>query len=142
MKAALCVNCTDIIAPLRAWQTTRAWRWCQCDRVGVRWRDGAKGLLEVACSDGPAHVRVIGFNNTYLQLVVWGNLAGMPVAAPKTAEEWRTLHDASCEGVEPHYLFHKDKRNCWAVIIRPGQTGDVFLIDYDTAKAEEPPPPV
>jgi hypothetical protein len=69
-KAALCVACTDIVSPRRAWETDRRWRWCECDETGARWRDGTKGLLEVTSLRGSAGVRVIGINNLFLQAAV------------------------------------------------------------------------
>jgi hypothetical protein len=125
LKAAFCVNCTDIIAPYRAWRKNPGWRWCVCEHVGVRWRDGEKGLLEVASQDGPEGLRVLGFSNTFLSLGTQHS---------GTFEEWRQLHEWSCQELDPHYLFHASKRACWALIIRPGETSDVFLIDYDAAR--------
>ena len=133
MKASLCLSCTDILAPYGDWQTNRAWRWCQCSRVGVRWQDGAKGLLEVTSMDGPDMVRVLGLNNQVLLM------ASNPGLAPRSHEEWRTVHQVTCREVEPHYLFHEAKRDCWALLIRPGETGDVTLVDYPEARTDESP---
>lgn len=132
MKAALCVSCTDILAPYGDWQINREWRWCQCRRVGVRWRDGAKGLLEVTSMEGPDYVRVLGINNQVLVM------ACDPGLSPRSHAEWRTVHEVTCREVEPFYLFHEDKRNCWALLIRPGETGDVTLVDYAAVKAAVP----
>lgn len=125
MKAALCVTCSDIVTPFRDWQANREWRWCQCDHVGVRWRDGAKGLLELASLHGAEYVRALGFNNAFLIDGVKGY--GM-------AEDWRKLHEGTCRVIDPHYLFHSDRRNCWAVITAIGESGDVFLIPFPEAK--------
>lgn len=125
MKAALCITCSDIVTPFRDWQTNRTWRWCQCDHVGVRWRDGEKGLLEVASLHGPEYVRVLGFNNAFLAAGVQGF---------RMAEDWRDLHEAAAKAVDPHYLFHADRRNCWALIVAIGESGDVSLIPFAKAK--------
>ncbi|HEV8653136.1 MAG TPA: hypothetical protein VG276_28020 [Actinomycetes bacterium] len=127
-KAAICAACWDIVSPRRAWETDRSWRWCECDHIGVRWRDGALGLLEVASLHGADGVRVLGLNNMFLE-------EGMRTR-DADPQGWRAWHEATCEQVEPHYLFHKDKRNCWALLVRPGESGDVFLMDYLTAKRE------
>lgn len=127
-KAAVCIACMDIVSPRRAWRTDRSWRWCECDHTGVRWRDGDRGLLEVTSLHGPDGVRVLGLNNLFL------------LEALRTSGEgndgWRAWHEATCEQVEPHYLFHKDKRNCWALIVRVGASGDVTFIEYPDAKVE------
>jgi hypothetical protein len=127
-KAAICTACWDIVSPRRDWQTERSWRWCECDHVGVRWRDGALGLLEVASLHGADGVRVLGLNNRFLSEAMR--------TRDVDAAGWRAWHEATCEQVEPHYLFHKDKRNCWALVVHPGESGDVFLMDYGDAKQE------
>jgi hypothetical protein len=127
-KAVICAACSDIVSPRRAWETDRSWRWCECDHVGVRWRDGNQGTLEVASLHGADGVRVLGLNNDYLQFA-WSRNPQTEDGS-RTFEQWRALHDYSCERVEPHYLFHADKRACWALLVRPGESGDVFLMDY------------
>jgi hypothetical protein len=129
-KAMLCTECIDIVAPSRDWQTSRAWRWCECGAAGVRWRDGTAGLLEVTSTGGRAHVRVLGINNTFLRLAV--------ARPPADAEGWRALHQLTCAEVESHYLFHAERRACWALIVRPGESGDVIFVDYTDAKADQP----
>lgn len=124
-KAVLCVHCYDILAPFRDWQTSRAWRWCQCDHAGVRWADGAKGLVEVTAVHGPDYVRVIGLNNAFLDLAVH---------ARYTEGGWRKMHELTCAEVAANYLFHADNRNCWALVVRPGESGDVTYVDWMAAK--------
>jgi hypothetical protein len=130
-KAMLCINCSDLVAPHRDWQTDRAWRWCECGGAGVRWRDGTAGLLEVTSADGPAAVRVLGINNSFLVAAV--------AQPPPHAEGWRDLHRQACAEVTPNYLFHQDRRACWALIVRPGESSDVTFVDYAEAKAEHRP---
>jgi hypothetical protein len=134
-KAALCTHCWDIVSPRRAWQTDRSWRWCECDHSGVRWRDGAKGLVEVTSLHGPDGVRVLGINNQFLECAVSSN----PYADDglRSAEQWRNLHELASERVEPHYLFHRDRRNCWALVVRPEESGDVSFVQYVIAKRGE-----
>ncbi len=133
-KAVICSACADIVSPYRDWETDRSWRWCECDHVGARWRDGALGILEVASLHGADGVRVLGINNDYLRLAWTPN----PYSddGSRTFEQWRALHDFTCERVEPHYLFHKDRRACWALLVSPGESGDVFLMDYLTARKD------
>jgi len=129
-KAAICTHCSDIFSPLRDWQTDRSWRWCQCVHSGVRWADGARGLIEVTSMHGPAHVRVLGVNNSFLGLAVNTLLAD--------AAAWRALHERTCAEVQPHYLFHAEKRNCWALIVRPGESGDITFVDWAAARYPQP----
>lgn len=131
-KAALCVSCSDILAPYRDWQTDRRWRWCQCDGMAVRWRDGTRGLIEVTSLGGPEHVRVIGLSNMFLQEAVARQTPG--------GAWWRQLHENCAEVTEPHYLFSKENRNCWALVVRVGESGDVDFVDYETARASVEPP--
>ena len=128
-KAALCLNCADIFSPYR--HDTDRWRWCACEGAGVRWRDGDRGLLEVTSLGGSDQVRVIGINNRFLAAAVSRN----PYTADgsRSNEQWRAIHEDTCAEVEPHYLFHKDKRACWALIVAVGESGDVFFIPYPEA---------
>jgi len=132
-KAALCVSCADIVAPYRDWRTDHRWRWCECDHIGVRWRDGARGLIEVTALHGPDTVRVIGINNSFLGLAV--TPAPQREDGVRSAEQWRALHDYTCSRVEPHYLFHADQRNCWALIVKVGESGDVIWVDWADVRA-------
>jgi len=122
-KVALCANCWDIVSPRRAWKTDRSWRWCECDHTAVRWRDGNRGLLEVTSSHGPTGVRILGLNNSFLEPAV-------NVGHALKDEEWRVLHQDACRLLEPYYLFHTDKRACWALVVAVGGSGDVTFVPY------------
>lgn len=128
MKALLCVGCTDIVAPHRAWRTNRAWRWCECGHAAVRWRDGRAGTLEVTSADGRAGVRVLGLDNAFLNAAV--------ADPPSDAQGWRDLHGRVCGNIPPYYLFHADNRACWALIVRPGESDDVIFVDHAEVRAE------
>lgn len=134
-KAAICITCADIVSPYRDWGNGR-WRWCQCDEMGVRWRDGARGMLEVTALHGPDHLRVLGINNAFLALAVTAN-PGSP-AGTRIGEQWRALHKFTCEQVEPHYLFHATNRDCWALVVRVGESSDVFFMGYMAARTLGP----
>jgi hypothetical protein len=136
-KAALCVHCTDIVAPYRDWETNRLWRWCQCRHMAVRWADGARGLIEVTATHGPDYVRVLGISNLFLGMAV-NNLDSN--GGGRSDEQWRTLHDFAAGQVGPNYLFHKDRRNCWALVVRPGESGDITFVPYADVYAEESSP--
>jgi hypothetical protein len=135
VKIALCVHCTDFVTPRRNWSVDRAWRWCQCGHTGVRWRDGARGLLEVTSLHGHDGVRVVGMNNLFLQKAVIAPQARGGLSFP----EWRDLHQTCAQAVEPGYLFHVDKRDCWALIVQVGESGDVTFVDYGQATSEPSP---
>jgi hypothetical protein len=119
-KAALCVTCADIVSPYRSSATDGRWRRCECGQAGVRWRNSVTGQLEVTSEGGPDNVRVIGINNMFLQGAVGGYA--------NTPRSWRELHEHTCRTVEPHYLFHQDNRNCWALIVAVGESGDVTFV--------------
>lgn len=127
-KAMVCTECSDIVAPSRHWQTSRAWRWCECGGAGVRWRDGSAGVLEVTSAAGRQGVRVLGLANSFLNAAV--------AEPPADAQGWRALHAQACGNIPPYYLFHADRRSCWALVVRPGESGDVIFIDYAEAKAD------
>lgn len=128
-KAAICTHCWDIVSPFRDWAVNRSWRWCVCEHAATRWRDGNRGLLEVSALHGPDHVRVQGLNNSFL-------IAAFGLPKPVTDSWWRDFHRASTDQVEPNYLFHKDRRDCWALLTRVGESGDVFWIDHNQVFAE------
>lgn len=128
-KAVICVQCADIFAPYR--DPARGWRWCDCGTVAGRWSGMVlAGQLEITSRKGADMVRVLGLANPFLLAAVQGRPYGDPDAVH---EEWRLLHDRACEDVPPNYLFHESKRHCWAVVIRPGETGDVRFVDYEEA---------
>lgn len=133
-KAIVCGVCAEVVGPTRQWQTDRSWRWCSCGHSAVRWRDGDRGLLEVVALHGPDDIRVLGLNNGFIEYAF-----KHPV---RDAEAWRTLHRLQAEMVGPGYLFHKDRRNCWALLVKPGESSDVFVMDYAEAWAERPGPVV
>lgn len=123
MKIAVCTICSDFVAPRR----DRAWRWCQCEGMGVRWGDPDRGLLEVTSRLGDGFVWVLGLNNQFLLASLSGG------ARDLTRAEWREMHDRSCQDVPANYLFHADQRNCWAVSFPVGETGDVTFVGFSTA---------
>jgi hypothetical protein len=124
-KAIYCTHCDDILSPYRDWRTNRAWRWCQCDHAATRWRDGAQGLIEVTAVHGPDFVRVLGISNMFLGIAVQEPEGG----GTRTVEQWRKLHELCATSVDPYYLFHEDNRNCWALVVRVGESGDVIWVD-------------
>ena len=134
-KAALCIACYDIVSPYRDWTTNRAWRWCQCDYTAVRWRDGDQGLLEVTSLHGPDGLRVIGLNNMFLQLATIQDHE-VPHGR-RSPEQWRALHQLCSRRVPANYLFHETNRDCWALVIRVGESGDVTFVAYPTVRNVE-----
>ncbi len=146
-KIVFCVACADFVAPYSVVGidpnhvgpgqpdyrrnrrvVERRWRWCQCERVGTRWRDAEAGQLEVSALDGPSGLRIIGLNNVFLQMAVEQPPAGH--------RQWRGLHELAAGSVGPQYLFHQERRACWAVVIAAGETGDVHFVPY--AEASRP----
>lgn len=128
-KAAICTHCWDIVSPHRDWTTNRAWRWCACQHAATRWRDGNQGLLEVSALHGQDFVRVLGLNNSFL-------MAAFELPKPMSDPWWRNFHHLSTDSVASSYLFHKDRRDCWALLTRVGESGDVFWVDHNEVYAE------
>lgn len=122
MKALLCLLCADVVTPHREWRTNPAWRWCEGGHAATRWTDGDRGLIEVTATHGADYIRVLGLSNTMIEATIGLRNAGL------TDEEWRDLHTRSTDDVAPHYLFHKEKRGCWALIVRVGESGDVTFV--------------
>lgn len=126
-KAAMCLTCGQIIGPRPRQADWSVWTWCAppCSHTAVRWRDGHKGLLEVTSLHGEDGVAVLGLHN--------GMVAGL-TERPADASFWRALHDRVTDA--PGYLFDKPNRDCWAVLVRPGESNDVFVMPYGQAWAE------
>jgi len=123
-KAVICVPCGQIVGPISRWEENRDWNWCAdpCHHTGVRWRDGYKGLLEVTSFHGALDLRVIGLHNGFLQSVT---------SIPMTHAGHRGEHERATHA--PGYLFDRSKRDCWAVVVRVGESNDVFFIPYEEA---------
>lgn len=120
MKVLVCMDCSDIVAPYRE---DGKWRRCQCGRSAVTWTSGNQGLLLLSHKYNRSKVRVLGLNNAFFITALEGGIT--------SAETWRMIHQASIEEVEPHYLFHKNNRACWACVIAVGETGDVTFIAWE-----------
>lgn len=125
-KLALCMECLDMVSPFRNWKSNRDWRWCQCGSTATRWRDGGQGLIEVTARDGRSAVRVVGLNNAFLTNAL--------LDPPPDPAGWRQLHDTQCRVVPATYLFHEARRACWALVVRPGESGDVFYVEFPPAE--------
>lgn len=118
----MCTTCGQVIGPR---SRDDQWQWCgdPCIHTAVRWRDSVRGLLEVTSFHGPEGVVVIGLHNGFIAAL----------ATSPSHEQWRSHHDRATDA--PGYLFDKSVRNCWAVLVRPGESNDVFFIDYGEAWA-------
>lgn len=125
MKLAYCTQCSDFVAPYRDSGPQARWRWCVCDHMAVRWANSSRGHLEVTAMHGRDHVRIIGLSNLFLLKAV----SGLPVGDDPD-EDWRVFHALVAEETPDHYLFSERRRECWAVVFRVGDTGDVKFIDY------------
>ncbi len=118
MKALVCTACVDI----RALDPSGGWTACRCGNVEAKWADPEKGTVKVkAKNQGSA--RILGLNNTYLIGGCNGPTHREMVAAGGQWEWWRQLHDKATTA--PGYVFDKDKRACWATIVKVGETNDI-----------------
>ena len=117
MKVLLCTLCLDI----RALDPEGAWTECRCGNCSARWSDTSTGSVRCRAKD-QSKLRIIGMNNTFL-------LAGSK--GPSYADLklggrwawWRKLHEAAT--VAEGLIFDKDKRACWAAILKVGDTNDI-----------------
>ncbi len=110
MKAMFCTLCGSIHSP----GVGGSWGFCDCGQAAMRWTDPRKGVAQVWARD-PVSVKVLGFNNAML--------TSEPLDIGD--EKWRNRHKLSGLTIGENYLFSNTRRDCWAVIFRPGDTGDV-----------------
>jgi hypothetical protein len=115
VKALFCGRCSSI----HSGPVDGTWRFCDCGQAAVRWADSTAGQLQVWSSD-LEKIRVIGLNNSMIY-AAFGTVRGITGTAD---EQWRLTHDQSCADARG-YLFHTSRRDCWAVIVAPHESGDV-----------------
>lgn len=107
---------------IRSPRADGSWTFCDCGQAAMRWTDPGAGKAEVWSAD-PDSARIIGLNNAVLTFdAAFNTLHGL------SDEGWRNLHTSSCQAVSNHYLFSDTRRDCWAVLFRPGDTGDVTRV--------------
>lgn len=112
MKAFLCGYCADIQALQSEWRT------CKCGVTSAHWVDPFRGTAEFRQPAPPAdgsHCFLLGLNNHLLAPALRGELAMF--------EDFRAAHERATDA--PNHVFDKSRANCWAVIVRVGQTSDV-----------------
>jgi hypothetical protein len=76
-------------------------------------------------------MRVIGLNNAFLAAAVR--------AKDSDDAAHRQIHDVTCANA-PGYLFAAERRNCWALVVKVGESGDVIWVDYGEAFEHTRPP--
>lgn len=106
-------GCGSIHSPRR----DGSWTFCDCGQSAIRWSDPDAGRAEVWSAD-PISARIIGMNNVVLTCDSTGLGDG----------GWRDMHRVSCQVVGTDYLFSSTRRDCWAVLFTPGDTGDVTRV--------------
>jgi len=124
VKALVCLKCSTIQSP----NTDKSWTHCACGQSAIRWVNPERGTAEMWAVE-PLYVRLLGLHN---EILARPQIPGMPT--PGGDEMWRHLHEVVCANADG-YLFHKDRRNCWAVVTWPGESSDV------TFRAEPPMSP-
>lgn len=131
-KAAMCLTCGQIIGPRPRQADWSIWTWCAkpCMHSAVRWRDGQAGVLEVTSLHGKEDVVVVGLHNG-----MFGALSKSTFENPLSDAEWRAAH-ALCTNA-PGYLFDKSRRECWAALVRVGESNDVWFVEYGLAWQEK-----
>ena len=111
MKALLCARCVDI----RALDPNRAWVTCRCGASSARWENPERGTVRVKATH-PSYPRILGLNNTFL-------IKALQAPANTAVKDWRELHEQATDS--PGYIFDSSFRDCWACVVRVGETGDV-----------------
>lgn len=104
----VCGNCSDIQALRPEWRT------CHCGNTSARWIDPFRGTAEFRARDR-SKAFLLGLNNQLLGPALRGELAMF--------QDFRAAHDLATNA--PHHVFDEKRANCWAVVVRVGQTADV-----------------
>lgn len=123
MKALVCLKCSTIRSP----RTDTSWTHCDCGQSAIRWVDPQQGTAEMWAVDA-FYVRLLGLHNDVLMRP---QVPGWPTPGGDAA--WRHLHEVVCRDAEG-YLFHSDRRDCWAVVTWPGESTDVTFRAEPTPK--------
>ena len=101
---------------LKSIEKVEQWTYCDCKQMAARWSDPERGTVEVV-AQVPERAFLIGMNNRFLTGAVLKMMAGA------SGELWRGLHDEVTKS--PGFVFDATHRNCWAAILRVGETSDV-----------------
>jgi hypothetical protein len=99
---------------------------CDCGELVGWWVDAAKGVARLYALTPEARLlgRIVGINNRFLTAA--SRLA--------TDAEHRQMHDHVT--IAPGYLFDKSRRNCWVVLIAPGESNDTKWASRDEMEAK------
>ena len=111
MKAIICRLCSDIRALSPKGVVT-----CRCGNVFAWWVDAEAGIAKV-CAKDKDNVAMLGLANDFL-------VFGIQHMHEMTNRNWQQLHDRTAIDSEG-YLFHRAKRDCWAILFSVGSTNDV-----------------
>lgn len=112
MKLVMCLECGDIFSPGKRKPKT-----CECGYSLAKWRDPSAGTLEVASRMGESTdaLCIIGMHNGYFRLS----------SSCATHAQWREATKELLDN-STGYLFHTELRNSPMVIIKVGESNDVF----------------
>jgi hypothetical protein len=97
--------------------TDHPWTYCDCKQMAARWLNPDAGTVQVLAMV-PDHAFIIGMNNRFLTGAV---MTIMKHSADDS--NWRGLHEEVTKA--PGYVFDASHRNCWAAVLRVGETKDV-----------------
>jgi hypothetical protein len=115
MKGLLCSACVDFRALAPEGSVS-----CRCGNVTAWWVDPVRGVAKFRAINRQMAFG-IGFHNSFL-IEATTVLRGL--AMP---EDWRQLHEKATDA--PGYMFDKSRRDCWALIFKPGSTSDTSWDD-------------
>lgn len=119
MKALLCLECADIRALAPTGPVT-----CRCGQATAEWIDPVAGTMR-AWGRHEA-TKVLGIHNAIIRLAIGGRF---------NHRVWRE-HHADVTSESSGFLFHTDARNCWVVVITPGESNDTFWGDPELRPTE------
>lgn len=111
MKIVMCLECGDMFSPgfVKV-------KHCECGYTFGKWQNPSAGTLDVYSKVGTGHLLILGINNDFI------TLAGKC----KSDEDWKE-GTAKILDACPGYLFHRNRRNSPVVLVRPGESSDVFF---------------
>lgn len=123
MKILYCLICHTIVSPFPDPDRVR---FCDCGQSSVRWIDPYAGKLEVK-SVALDKIRVIGLDNRMLRAAQLGPPDGSG-QRPDKNKWWRDMHGQTTSDAHG-YLFSDKLRDCWAIIIKQGESGDITWVN-------------
>lgn len=125
MKALVCRACLDVRAlpPQRRVAVT-----CRCGLCCAWWEDPHAGIARFAEATPRSTAYFIGFHNRFMVTALTESLDD---------EGFRALHAETTHC--PGYHFDRSKKDCWAILLRPGLSSDTEIVSVAPADLDGRP---